>query len=341
MKKLVLIFVALVSFAGLHSCKSGGKGGSEEQLRGSIKIDGSSTVFPITEAVAEEYRRVQPRVLVTSGVSGTGGGMKKFSIGEIDICNASRPIKAEELEACEANGIQFIELPVAYDGLAVVVSTSNDFVDYLTVAELKRIWEPEAQDKIKSWRQVRSTFPDLPLNLYGPGTASGTFDYFTEAIVGRSKASRGDYTASEDDNVLVQGVAGDRGALGYFGLAYYEHNTERLKLVPIDDEIDDNGKGPILPTLESVTNGTYQPLARPEFIYVNAESAKRIEVQDFIRFYMENAAELVKEVGYIPLPDEVYALALQHFRDGKLGTAFANRSPVGVDLAEILKKIQQ
>jgi phosphate transport system substrate-binding protein len=341
MKKSFSIFTlsALVVLM-VVGCKSKGSGDKAE-LSGSIKIDGSSTVFPITEAVAEEYRNEQPRVQVTSGVSGTGGGFKKFGIGEIDIANASRPIRKEELDLCEKNNIQFIELPVAYDGLAVVVSKENNFVDYLTVAELKKIWEPAAQNKIKSWKQVRSTFPDVPLNLYGAGTASGTFDYFTEAIVGEAKSSRGDYTASEDDNVLVQGVAGDKGALGYFGLAYYEFNTDKLKLVPIDDEIDENGKGPILPSIESVNNGTYQPLARPEFIYVSAKAAQRAEVQDFIRFYMENAAVLVKEVGYIPLTDEIYALALEHFRDNKLGTAFADRSPVGVNLVEVLKKMSE
>jgi phosphate transport system substrate-binding protein len=298
-----------------------------------INIDGSSSVYPITEAVAEEYRNKHEDVRVTVGVSGTGGGFKKFARGEIDISNASRPIKEPEIKACTENNIGFIEIPVAYDGLAVVVSTSNDFVDHLTVEELKRMWEPTAQKKITSWKQVRGSFPDVPLRLYGAGTSSGTYDYFTEAIVGKAKSSRGDYTASEDDNVLVQGVSTDKGALGFFGLAYYLENKEKLKLVGIDA-----GKGPVYPTDSTVRSGIYTPLSRPEFIYINSRSASSPAIREFVRFYLENAPKLVKEIGYVPLPDEVYNLSYQRFIRMKMGSMFANKSTVGADLVKLMKE---
>ena len=304
-----------------------------KQYKGRISIDGSSSVYPITEAVAEEFRNEHGDIRVTVGVSGTGGGFKKFARGETDISNASRPIKEPEIKACRANGIGFIEIPVAYDGLAVVVSTSNDFVDFLTISELKKMWEPAAQEKVTSWKQVRNTFPDVPLRLYGAGTSSGTYDYFTEAVVGTAKSSRGDYTASEDDNVLVQGVSTDKGALGFFGLAYYEENKNKLKLVAID-----GGNGPVFPTSETVSNGTYSPLSRPEFIYVNAKSSQELVVQDFIRFYMQAAPALVKEVGYVPLPDTVYKLGYERFINRKEGTLFSNRSTVGADLIKLMNE---
>ena len=303
-----------------------------KQYNGKIQIDGSSSVYPITEAVAEEYRINHSDIRITVGVSGTGGGFKKFARGETDISNASRPITAKEAEACKANNIAFIEIPVAYDGLAVVVSPSNDFVNYLTVAELKKIWEPAAQQKILSWKQVRDDFPDLPIRLYGAGTSSGTYDYFTEAIVGKAKSSRGDYTASEDDNVLVQGVASDKGALGYFGLAYYLENKSKLKLVGVD-----NGNGPVFPSDSTVTYGTYAPLSRPEFIYVSATSAGNMVVKDFIKFYMDNAAQLVKEVGYVPLPAQVYQMAHQRFLNNKQGSMFEKTTTVGADLKKLME----
>jgi phosphate transport system substrate-binding protein len=275
---------------------------------------------------------------VTVGESGTGGGFKKFSRGEIDINDASRPITAGEIESCKEAGVEFVELPVAYDGLAVVVNLENDFVDYLTIAELKKLWEPAAQGKIKTWNQIRPSFPNQPINLYGAGTASGTYDYFTEAVVGKSKSSRGDYNASEDDNVLVKGVSSDRNALGYFGLAYYENNADKLKLVPIDDENDANGKGGIIPTQETVSNGTYSPLSRPEFIYVNLKSADRPEVQSFIKFYLENAQVLAKEIGSVPLKPEVYKLVQERFDKKIKGSAFANGvTTIGVNMEELLK----
>ena len=304
-----------------------------KKYKGRIQIDGSSSVYPITEAVAEEYRNLHRDIRVTVGVSGTGGGFKKFARGETDISNASRPISKKEIEACLKNNIQFIEIPVAYDGLAVVVNPSNNFVDYLTVAELKKIWEPAAQEKIKSWKQVRESFPDVPLRLYGAGTSSGTYDYFTQAIVGKAKSSRGDYTASEDDNVLVQGVASDKGALGYFGLAYYKENKSKLKLVPVQSDA-----GPVYPTDSTVKNGLYSPLSRPEFIYVNAKAAGTTVVMDFLKFYMENAPALVKEVGYVPLQDEVYQLAHQRFLSGKQGSLFEDKSTVGANLKKLLQE---
>jgi len=306
-----------------------------KQYRGRISIDGSSSVYPITEAVAEEFRKLHGDIRVTVGVSGTGGGFKKFSRGETDISNASRPIKKSEIEACKKNGIDFIEMPVAYDGLAIVVSPANDFVDYLTVDELKKMWEPAAQDNIRSWKQIRPTFPDVPLRLYGAGTSSGTYDYFTEAIVGEAKSSRGDYTASEDDNVLVQGVSSDKGALGFFGLAYYEENKNKLKLVGINA-----GKGVVYPNDSTVRTGVYAPLSRPEFIYVNAQSATSPVIQEFIKFYIEQAPALVKEVGYVPLPAEVYQLSYNRFLNRQLGSLFVNKSTVGADLARLLKESQ-
>ncbi|MFN3337183.1 MAG: PstS family phosphate ABC transporter substrate-binding protein, partial [Thermomicrobium sp.] len=287
------------------------------KLSGTITIDGSSTVFPISEAVAEEFQKKYPDVKVTVGISGTGGGFKKFCNKETDISNASRPIKDSEVEACQKSGREYIELPVAFDGLAVVVNPQNDWVDYLTVEELNLIWKPESQGVITRWNQVRPNWPDAPLNLYGAGTDSGTFDYFTEAINGKSGASRGDYTASEDDNVLVQGVAGDKNALGYFGLAYAEENKGRVKLVPI---VNPKTGQPIEPNLETVNTGQYQPLSRPLFIYVAREQADRPEMEAFIEFYLDNAAELSKEVGYIPLPDEAYELAKKRFRERKTGS---------------------
>lgn len=332
--KRSLLFTALIALF-LISC--GGKTKNFGSLSGEIKIDGSSTVYPISEAVAEEYRTVQSKVQVTVGESGTGGGFKKFSRGEIDINDASRPITKEEIELCKEGGIEFIELPVAYDGLAIVVNKGNTFVDYLTVAELKKLWEPEAQGKIKTWNQIRASFPNEPINLYGAGTASGTYDYFTEAIVGKAKSSRGDYNASEDDNVLVKGVSSDKNGLGYFGLAYFENNADQLKLLPIDDEIDGNGKGGILPTQETVSNGTYAPLSRPEFIYVNAKSAERPEVKSFIAFYLSEAQLLAKEVGSVPLKPEVYKLIQQRFDKKVTGSAFSNgKSIIGVNMSELL-----
>ncbi|MBU3958981.1 MAG: PstS family phosphate ABC transporter substrate-binding protein [Candidatus Omnitrophica bacterium] len=303
-----------------------------------IKIDGSSTVFPITEAVAEEFQKANSGIKVMVGISGTGGGFKRFGRGEIDISDASRPIKPKEVELCKENNIGYIELPVAYDGLAVVVNPKNTWVDYLTVKELKKLWEPSSQRVITKWSQIREGFPDKEIRLYGAGTDSGTFDYFTEAICGKTGASRGDYTASEDDNALVEGVASDTHALGYFGLAYYEQNKDKLKIVPIDDGNDANGKGPIEPTSQSVTDATYQPLARPIFIYISIQAAKKEEVQKFVEFYLKNSPELVAEVGYIPLPKEAYEVALERFKKRITGSVFGGKgAKMGVKMADLLR----
>ncbi len=304
-------------------------------LEGTILVDGSSTVAPITMAIAEEFQKQYPEVRVPVGISGTGGGFKKFCAGETDISDASRPIKGSEIELCRQNGIEFIELPVAFDGLAVVVNPSNDFASCLTVEELKKIWAPEAEGTVTNWSQVREGFPQRELTLYGPGVDSGTYDYFTEAIVGKEGSSRGDFLASEDDNVLVQGIAGDPNALGFFGLAYYEENQDKLKLVAVD-----SGNGCVLPSLETVSGGTYQPLSRPLFIYVNRERIDtKDEISAFVAFYLAQAGQLVKEVGYIPLTEELYQLAQARYDKRITGSIFEGLgSVVGVSLSDLLAK---
>ncbi|HET9487418.1 MAG TPA: PstS family phosphate ABC transporter substrate-binding protein, partial [Chryseosolibacter sp.] len=273
----ILAFSCVVSVlvAGCGSKQETAADGAK--LQGEIRIDGSSTVYPITEAIAEEFRVDQGDVKITVGVSGTGGGFAKFGRGEIDINDASRPIKEQEAAACKEKNIGFVELKIAYDGLVVVVSKENTWVNDLTVADLKKIWEPAAQEKVTRWNQINPAWPAEEFHLYGPGIASGTYDYFTEAIVGKSGSSRGDYTSSEDDNVLVQGIAGDKNGLGFFGLAYYEENKDKLKLVGVND-----GKGVVLPSVETVKNGSYSPLSRPVFIYVTDAALKRPEVASFV-----------------------------------------------------------
>lgn len=300
--------LTLLVLAGLflYSCSGGGSG---EELTGEVRVDGSSTVYPITEAVAEEFRSEAPRVRVTVGVSGTGGGFQKFIRGDIDINNASREISPSEIEEAEQNGVEYLQLSVAYDGLAVVVNPENDWVDHFTVEELKEIWQPESQGKITRWNQIREAWPDREFQLFGPGVASGTYDYFTEAIVGESGASRGDFTASEDDNVLVQGIATDRDGLGFFGLAYFEENAERLKLIGVE-----NSAGEVVePSIETVSNGTYEPLSRPLFIYVSKSAVQRKPVQEFIHFYLENAPELSEQIGYVAMPDSAYQQQIDKF----------------------------
>ncbi|MGH7232329.1 MAG: PstS family phosphate ABC transporter substrate-binding protein [Nitrospiraceae bacterium] len=306
----------------------------QSQSQALVKVDGSSTVFPITEAVAEEFQNTNRGVVrVTVGISGTGGGFKKFCRGETDVQDASRPITAEEMETCKKNGIAYHELPVAFDAMTIVVSPQNSWAESITVDELKKMWEPAAQSRITRWNQVRSTWPDVPLKLFGAGSDSGTFDYFTEAIVGKAKSSRGDYTGSEDDNTLVQGVSNDKHALGYIPFAYFEPNKKKLKALPVDA-----GKGPVMPSHDTVENGTYQPLSRPVFIYVNNKSANRSEVKNFVDFYLTHAAELVAQVKYIPLPAEAYSLALDHFHAGKLGTAYQGSSVVGLKIQDLLRR---
>lgn len=301
-----------------------------------IAIDGSSTVFPITEAVAEEFQKAND-AKVTIGVSGTGGGFKKFCSGEISITGASRPIKPTEVKMCADAQIAYIELPVAYDGLSVVVNPGNDWVDHLTVGELKTLWEPAAQNEVTKWSQVRAGWPDKTIRLFGPGVDSGTYDYFTKAVVGQEHKSRGDFTSSEDDNVLVQGVATDLYALGFFGFAYYSENADKLKLVPIEDGNDENGKGPIEPSEETVADGTYQPLSRPIFIYVNAGHANRPSVEDFVEFYLEKGEPLVQETGYIPLSEKAQLLVSQRFEKRTTGSLFEGKgSTVGATVEMLL-----
>ncbi len=326
----------LLVFLVLSGCGSGDGPAAEGQLTGSVAVDGSSTVYPLTEAVAEEFMKAHPRVRVTVGVSGTGGGFSKFLRRETDISNASRPIKPSEQALAEQNGVDYIELPVAYDGLAVVANPQNDWAECLTVEELRRVWEPNST--VTNWNQIRPSFPNRELHLYGAGTDSGTYDYFTAAIVGEEGASRTDFTASEDDNVLVQGISGDVNALGFIPYAYYEENTDRLKLIGVDDGNPDNGEGCILPDAETVQNGTYQPLARPVFIYVRADRAEDPAVKAFVEFYLQNATQLAREVGYVALSDEAYELALERFHQGVTGSIFAGEgSQVGVRVQDLLR----
>src|SRR5262245_37882175 len=300
-----------------------------------VKIDGSSTVFPVTEAVAEDFQKAKKQqVKVTVGISGTGGGFKKFCRAETDISNASRPILKAEMAECAKAGIEYFELPVAFDALTVVVNPKNTFIKQLTVAEMKKMWEPAAQGKVTRWNQVNPQWPDQPMKLFGPGADSGTFDYFTEAVVGKAKSSRGDFTASEDDNVLVQGVSRDVNGLGYFGFAYYEENKDKLKAVPI---VNDKGQA-VAPSMEAVEKGTYTPLARPIFIYVNAKSLAKPEVKEFVEYYMKNGGKLAREVKYVPLPESAYKIALDHLQHGKKGTVFGGVPEVGVTIDELLKR---
>jgi phosphate transport system substrate-binding protein len=324
MKKILFSFV-LIALLGMAPKPA------KAQL---IQIDGSSTVFPITEAVSEEFQKSKKgAVKVTVGIAGTGGGFKKFCRGETDISDASRPILKAEMETCKQSGVQFIELPIAYDALTVIINPKNDWVKTLTIPDLKKMWEPSAQGKVTTWNQVRSEWPNNPLKLFGPGADSGTFDYFTEAIVGKAKSSRGDFTASEDDNVLVQGVANDRNALGYFGFSYYIENQKRLKAAPID-----GGKGPVLPSAKTVEDGSYQPLSRPIFIYVSKKSLDKPEVREYVDFYLKNAPALVKQVKYVALPQNAYTIAMDHVKKGKLGTVFGGEAEVGIKIEELLKR---
>lgn len=333
MKRSMVMILALA----LAACGGETRTGDAGALSGTVQADGSSTVFPITEAVAEEFQKENRGVRVTVGISGTGGGFKKFCTGEVDIANASRPISKSEIDLCSSNGIEYIELPVAFDGLAVVVNPENTWVDYLTVEELKKMWEPDAQRTVTRWSQIRAGWPDREIRLFGPGVDSGTYDYFTEAVVGEQHASRGDYTSSEDDNVVVQGVATDPLALGFFGYAYYEENRDKLKVVPIDDRDDSNGAGPIAPSPETVMDGTYQPLARPVLIYISKAALDRPEVQAFTSFYVDSAPELVREVGYVPLPPRGYELAAARVERRQSGSVFGGEgSKVGVSIEDLL-----
>jgi phosphate transport system substrate-binding protein len=332
----------LAPLAALALAACGGGSSSSSSASGApalVTLDGSSTVFPISEAVAEEFQRVNPGTRVTVGISGTGGGFQKFCRAETDISDASRPITATEIAACQKAGVEYVELPVAYDGIAIVVNPKASWASDITVAELKTLWAPDAQGKVTKWNQVRASWPDREIHLFGAGVDSGTYDYFTEATTGKAKASRGDFTSSEDDNVLVQGVSSDELALGFIPFAYYEENRDKLKLVPVDDGKADNGAGAILPSPDSIRTGTYQPLSRPIFIYVSTKAAGRPEVQKFVEFYLDQADALVREVNYVGLGAEAYKLVDERFNARTTGSLFAGaENTVGVTIEQLLAK---
>ena len=306
-------------------------------LSGDIDIDGSSTVFPITEAVAEEFGKLTDgNVRVTVGVSGTGGGFKKFCNGETQISDASRPIKASEVQLCADAGIEYIEIPVAIDGLTVIVNKDNTWAQCMTVDELHTMWSPESEDVVTKWNQVRPDWPDDEMEMYAPGVDSGTFDYFTETIGGESGASRGDFTASEDDNLIIQGVSGGKNGVGYLGYAYYQENASKLKAVEID-----GGSGCIAPTETNINDGTYAPLSRPLFIYVRADAASTPHIAEFVRYFLSKEGQaLAAEVGYIPYPQKVYDLALAKFENGTSGAVFGGENPMHGSVEEILANSQ-
>jgi phosphate transport system substrate-binding protein len=324
-------YLAMAGFLGIFCSESRPAQADQTAL---VKVDGSSSVYPLTEAVAEEFQKTnRGRIRVTVGISGTGGGFKKFCRGETDISDASRPILKEEMELCQKNGIAYYELPIAFDALTVAVSPKNTWITSMTVEELKKIWEPAAQNKITKWNQIHSDWPDAPLVLFGAGSDSGTFDYFTDAIVGKPKSSRGDYTASEDDNVLVQGIENNKNALGYIPFAYYAAQMKKLKAVAIVGK-----NGPVLPSAENVIKGSYQPLSRPFFIYVSENAVKRTEVKDFVDYYLTEGPKLIKEVRYIPLPEQAYVLVRERFNKGVVGTGFGGVPEVGLAVEEIMSR---
>lgn len=329
----------LLVLAVTAACGGGASSSSTSAGSSRVTLDGSSTVFPISEAVAEEFQRTQPGTRVTVGISGTGGGFQKFCRAETDISDASRPISATEIAACQKAGVDYVELPVAYDGIAIVVNPKATWASDITVAELRTLWAPEAQGTVTRWNQVRASWPDREIHLFGAGVDSGTYDYFTEATTGKAKASRGDFTSSEDDNVLVQGVSSDELALGFIPFAYYEENHDKLKLLPVDDGKADNGAGPILPSPESIRTGTYQPLSRPIFIYVSKKAAERPEVQKFVDFYLAEADTLVREVNYVGLGADAYKLVAERFAARTTGSLFAGaENTVGVTIEQLLAK---
>lgn len=331
-KQLLPLAAAAASFAAFQPSTASAQGAL-------IKIDGSSTVFPVTEAVAEEFQKeTKGKVRVTVGISGTGGGFKKFARGETDVQDASRPILKSEIEACKAGGVEYLELPICYDALTVAVNPKNTWLKTITVAELKKMWAPEAQGAVKKWSDVNPAWPAEEFKLFGAGSDSGTFDYFTEAIVGKAKASRGDYTASEDDNTLVQGIEGEKNALGYIPYAYFAPHAAKMRAVPVDEG---KGKGAVGPSADNIKNGSYSPLSRPLFIYVNAKSLAKPEVAQFVEFYVKNVPTLAEEVKYLPLPASAYSVISDRVKAKKFGTAFGGVPEVGLPIAELLKREPQ
>lgn len=320
--------IAIATFLG--ACL----GGVVSEQNPGIKIDGSSTVYPITQAIAEQYRANKADSNLTVDFSGTGGGFKKFCAGQTDINNASRPISKAEMEECKAQGVAYIELPIAFDALTIVVNPANDWLKNISLEELNKIWSPAAEQNLTRWNQINADLPDRPLNLYAPGKDSGTYDYFTEAVVGKAGSSRNDYLQSEDDTILVQGVKQDPNALGYLGLAYYESNQDQIKAVAVD-----SGTGAVLPSRETVEAGEYQPLSRPLFIYVNSSAAqKNPDLKEFVETYLEQAPEIVSQVGYVPLPEDGYQLTEIHFQRGKVGTVFEGQSAFNLTIGELLRR---
>ncbi len=316
--KKILLAVTLMGIFGVAQAQT-------------VRIDGSSTVYPITEGVAEDFQK-ETKIRVTVGVSGTGGGFKKFCRGEIDVANASRPITQNEIADCAKQGIKFYEMPVAFDAMTVVIHPKNTFVKQLTIQQLRKMWEPAAQGKITHWNQIDPAWPNQRLSLFGPGADSGTFEYFTEAVNGKSKASRGDFTASEDDNILVKGVSTHPFGLGYFGFAYYEENKATVKAVPI---VNKDGVA-VYPNEKSVMDGTYNPLARPIFIYIKEDSLKQPHVRRFVEFYMKNVSKITKEIKFVPLPDQVYIANLKHIENNRIGSVFGGHNKVGMTIEELV-----
>ncbi len=330
-KNTVSISIIMAIATMLSSCS----GGVNSQQNPAIGIDGSSTVYPITQTIVEDFKANKANNTdIKVDFSGTGGGFKKFCAGQIEISNASRPISSAEMAACKQAGVAYIELPIAFDALTVVVNPNNDWLDSITLEELNKMWSPAAEKTVTRWNQVNGSLPDRPLNLYAPGKDSGTYDYFTEAVVGDSGASRTDYLASEDDNIIVQGVKQDPNALGYLGLSYYEANQNELKALAIN-----SGNGAVLPSRTTVEAGEYQPLSRPLFIYVNSSAAqKNADLQEFVEFYLEKVPEVTNQVGYIPLPEDGYQLTKIHFQRGKVGTVFEGKSALNLTIGELLRK---
>ncbi len=331
------IAIALSGCNNSTPSTNGKTGETDSSLAGNVEIDGSSTVFKITQAVAEEFHSGTPGVSIDVKYSGTSGGFKTFVTGRLDICDASRPIQAKEMADAKASGVEYIELPVCFDALTVAVNGENDWADAMTVDELKKMWKSAAKGTVDKWSDVREGWPEEKISFYGAGKDSGTYEYFTEAICDKKGDIRSDYSPSENDNDILRGVEGDKFAIGFVPYAYYVPRKGKLTAVKIDWKPDDE-LGPIEPSPENVVKGIYNPLARPLFIYVNKKSAERPEVKAFVNFYINNAPTLATKVKYIPLPDDAYPKVRQRFEGGQIGTGFGGKSEVGLHIDEILNR---